>query len=503
MNWRIPTLLVLICVLFNLKMIAQDDLMDSTSSVILQQLISYADAENTKKAAIVYNENKYWIRYQSELFDSVILYSFSRNHNEVASELLKRNPFLMSQHNEQALYHYYRGISQMLDERGWPNFKLAEQSMNQASLFLSRSISPDYGFYSDVENARGYLAIVARGLSTDEDKEAQCIIRSEFMYEAIDHFRSALIYNPENEFAQRNLDTLLSKLQRAGLPIPPHEYEKNMVLNQGVSLDSINIDSLNDVSMIPVLDYTLLPKNYQLILRELQAYDEIVLLIDLSGSMDDPVDWSNEASKFNVAQQLAIYIALNLRANVFLGAISVGRECDRTSMVLNYPIASVSRQQLTMEIDAIRPFGHTPLDQRLLMTKDMFSTKKNKKLVFLLSDGMDTCGDIPNLCGTAAILASLGIDLSIFSFIYESLDPEVRSAYSIYNCMVQPSQGKIYKITRDVGIEDQIDYVPVSNNILVLPKMDTSVLWVNNKWLYQFPIKNVEPPVDKIMKFER
>ena len=78
-------------------------------------------------------------------------------------------------------------------------------------------------------------------------------------------------------------DTLLNKLEKAGIDIPPNEYELNIVPNQSVSLDSIDIDSLNDVSSIPVLDYSLLPRNHQLILRELHAYDEIILLIDLSG----------------------------------------------------------------------------------------------------------------------------------------------------------------------------------------------------------------------------
>ncbi|MDH3651593.1 MAG: VWA domain-containing protein, partial [Saprospiraceae bacterium] len=419
-----------------------------------------------------------------------------------AIEALKTNPFLRSQHNEQALYHYYLGVSQMVSKRGWPAFKQAEKSMNLAAAELRRSFSPDYGFFSDLENARGYLSITARGLSTDEEKDLVCIIRTEFIYMAINHFREALIYNPDNEIAQGNLDTLLAKLREADIPIPPNPYQQNFLLNSSISLDSVNIDSINDVSLIPILDYSLLPKNYQVILSELHAYDEIVLVMDLSGSMDDPVGWSAEASKFKVAQQLALYITLNLRANVFLGAISVGQQCDRTSMVMHYPVASVSRQELSIQVDAIRPYGHTPLNQRLLMTKEMFSSRQNRKLVFLLSDGMDTCGEIPDLCGTAAILASHGIDLSVFSFIYESLDEESRSAYSIYNCMVNPSEGKIYKITEDGGVRDKIDYIPVSNNILTLPVMDTSYLWKNNQGLYQFDIEGVEPPIERIMKLE-
>jgi len=501
LNWRIHIITTAIALWTILPLsIAQEESVDSIIVAgIFEELISET---NAKGAVKLYKENINLIRYHIDLFDDYINYLLSANQSETAIEILKTNPFLMSQHNERALYFYYLGVCQMLDEKGWPYFKQAERSLNTANMELRRSTSPDYGFFSDIENARGYLSIVARGLSMSPEQQPVCLVRWEYIYLAIEHYREALIYNPENEFAQQNLDTLLNKLEKAGIDIPPNNYELNIVPNLSVSLDSVDIDSLNDVSSIPVLDYSLLPRNHQLILRELHAYEEIILLIDLSGSMDDPVAWSNENSKFRIAQQLGIFIAMNLRPNVFLGTITVGRECDNVSMALNYPIASVSRAELAIQIDNVRPHGPTPLNRRLRMTKDMFSAKRNKKLVFLLSDGMDTCGEIPDLCGAAAMLASHGIDLSIFSFIYEAFDAESRSAYAIYQCMVRPSEGKIYKISEDGGVDDQIDYVPVSNNILLLPSMDTSVLWSNNPVLFQFVIENVEPPVDKIIRFD-
>lgn len=500
MNWRIFISTAAVICTSIAFLIAQEVRVDSIiGAEVLQKLKSEARLQAKVK---LYKENLKIIRYDLDLFDDYINHLLASNQPDVAMEILKVNPFLMSQHNERALYFYYLGVCQMLDKRGWPYFKQAERSLATANMEMRRSSSPDYGFFSDIENAMGYLSIVARGLSSSPDQEPVCLVRWEYIYLAIEHYREALIYNPDNEFAQQNLDTLLNKLEKAGIDIPLNKYELNIVPNQSVSLDSVDIDSLNDVSSIPVLDYSLLPRNHQLILRELHAYDEIILLMDLSGSMDDAVAWSNENSKFRIAQQLAIYIAMNLRPNVFLGTITVGRECDNTSMAINFPIASVSRAELAIEIDEVRPHGPTPLNRRLRMTKDMFSAKRNNKLVFLLSDGMDTCGEIPNLCGTAAMLAAHGIDLSIFSFIYEAFDAESRSAYAIYQCMVRPSEGKIYKITEDGGVDDEIDYVPVSNNILLLPTMDTSALWTNNPVLFQFLIENVEPPVDKILRFD-
>ncbi len=483
------------------SLMAQSPPLDSTAQIIFQAVKNTSSAHEVERIFIRYQPE---IRHDIQLFDDIIYHLISTGQEQIAGTLLKVNPFLMSQHNEQALYHYYKGVMQMLDVRGWPNFKEAEKTLNRAAKFMSRSYAPDYGFFSDIENARGYLSITARGLSTNRaDRRPVCIVRHEFIEMAIQHFRDALIYNPENEYAQRNLDTLLHKLTLAGLPIPPHPYRQNLIAGRSVAFDSLDVDSLNQTSLLPILDYALLPKNYQMILQELSQYDEIILCIDLSGSMDDPVGWGPEISKFNVAQQLALYIAMNMRSNVFLGAISVGQDCDVTSMVLNHPIASVSREALIMQVDAVRPYGHTPLNRRLQMTKNMFSVRRNKKLVFLLSDGMDTCREIPDLCGTAASLANHGIDLSVFSFIYETLDEESRTAYSVYNCMVTPSEGKIYKITEDGGVKDEIDYTPISNNILVLPVMDTSTLWSNNRFLFQFPIEGVVPPIQEIVKLER
>ncbi len=487
---------------FYLHLGAQAPLLDSSSHSALGQILSEAQKNNHNQVLDLYRKYKYQIRSDIMLFHEMIKFMLLNDKMDLIDEMLKSNPFLMSQHNEQALYFYYLGVSQMLSERGWPNYKQAEKSLNTAAVFLRRSAKPDYGFFSDLENARGYLSITARGISTSEQKDLVTIVRHEFIRMAIEHFRDALTYNPENEIAQQNLDTLISKLEERGLPIPPHHHAQHVLSGLQIAFDSLNLDSLQNTSVMPLLDYTLLPNNYNLILTQLSQYDEILLCLDLSGSMDDPVPWGPEISKFAVAQQLSIFLVAQLKKETFIGIISVGRDCDENA-ALNHSIASASRIELATRLEAVRPHGHTPLNTRLKMAGHMFSSRKNRKLVFLLSDGMDTCDELPNLCGTAANLAANGIDLSVFSFINETLDEESRAAYAVYNCMVNPSQGVIYTINEGGGLEDEIDYEPVSNNILLLPPMDTSVLWKNNHALYQFKIEGVIPPIKKIIDLDK
>lgn len=482
--------------------IAQESpVLDSTGQLLMQEVKSLASRNSGKAIANLFKDNFKYVRYNYAFYHKAANYLLQHGKPEVISDAFAYNPFLMSQHNELALYFYFLGVSQMLDKRGWPSFKQAERSLNRSASEMQKSFMPDYGFYSDIENARGYLSVTARGLSTDQEKNYVCIIRHEFINMAIYHFRDALMYNPDNELAQQNLDTLEAKLRMLGLPLPPERYVEKKMTGMLVHWDSLNIDSLHNTSELPLLDYNLLPNNYQLILSELSQYDEIILCLDLSGSMVDAVGWGPEISKFQVAQQLSLFITLQLQKSAFLGALSVGLKCDQDA-ALNYPIASASRYELMTKINAVRPYGYTPLNQRLRMTKDMFSQTQNRKLVFLISDGMDTCDELPELCGTAAMLAANGIDLSVFSFINETLDEEARTAYAVYNCMTTASDGKVYQVTELGGVKEDLDIELISNNILELPLLDTSILWQNNQFLFQFPIEGVVPPVTQIIRFE-
>ncbi len=187
----------------------EENPLDSSSQIILNQILKESKAKNTKSVFQIFTDNKLHIRYDINLFDQALNHLLRSDRIEIAQEVLKRKPFLMSQHNEQALFHYYLGVTQMLSKRGWPAFKQAEKTLNTAAAFIRRSYTPDYGFFSDIENARGYLSITARGLSTNREvKDPVCVVRHEFINMAINHYREALMYNPENEFAQRNLDTL-------------------------------------------------------------------------------------------------------------------------------------------------------------------------------------------------------------------------------------------------------------------------------------------------------
>jgi hypothetical protein len=118
---------------------AQEPPLDSASLVLLTRIKTEATRNHTKNVVRLFRENLQTVRYDGQFFHQAISFLLQNGYGHMAGEVLKTNPFLMSQHNEQGLYHYYLGVTQMLDKRGWPNYKQAEKSLNQAALELRRS----------------------------------------------------------------------------------------------------------------------------------------------------------------------------------------------------------------------------------------------------------------------------------------------------------------------------------------------------------------------------
>jgi len=137
------------------------------------------------------------------------------------------------------------------------------------------------------------------------------------------------------------------------------------------------------------------------------------------------------------------------------------------------------------------PYGMTPLNQRLLMTPSMYSRKKNKKTVFLLSDGMDSCDESLDLCGTSSYLNDQGIDFNVFSFILETEDNLSIYAYEIYKCLVQQSNGKLFHVDKKGDIQETEIEKLKGELKLVLPHFVKSHAWRGYDNLYQFDINSM------------
>ena len=420
--------------------------------------------------------------------DKVVNYLLKLEDYKTVAKVLSRHQFCPHQHNELANHYYLLALLHC--KRGWDGFHEAYVCFSVANKNLKKSKNPDLKLWSDVLNGLGYTTIVARSTSnTANDQEPFCIVHPTFINQSYPHFYYSTIYNPENEIAHINLETILKKIEALELDLPVVKglYPTVEKVHQ-MNIAAMDLDSLNAVDKLDEVKFSMIPNNYQRILNALNEYDEVVLAMDISGSMDDGTQWSKDKPKFEIMKELSLLIAKKLKRKTTLGGITVGGYCDNIDLSLHRKVGEASRETFINQLNTLSTIGLTPLNFRLQMTPQLFSQKNNKKTVFMISDGMDSCSDNLDLCETASMLDNYGIDFSVFSFIIEEIDPESDFAFSIYECMVKQSEGKIFSVNVKGEVKDHL-LEEIDNGLdLTLPQLEKSTVYYTPKKLFQFEI---------------
>ena len=222
----------------------------------------------------------------------------------------------------------------------------------------------------------------------------------------------------------------------------------------------------------PTFGIKFLPDKIWQIINILNEYDEIVLLLDISESMDTEIAINDkEATRFEVMVDLAKYLASSLDYEVQIGGISIGSECDE-SPVLKYKPGEVSREKLIAEINALELDGYTPLNDIMSYTNNLFSDTTEKKAVLLCTDGINSCGE-GNTCEIAKTLYDQGINIYILSFLVEQ---DSQEEYSVFDCIANMTEGEIYEIQGQQGIVNKtLGFEPPFYSLLIPSEsIDTS-----------------------------
>lgn len=348
-------------------------------------------------------------------------------------------------YNGKARKLYYHGILHM--KGGVEHFHDAYDKFQAAKFEIERAEFPDLDLWADILVACGYSKVVTRTHSGDGEGYEFSILRIEDFMEAYPYYKLALTLEPEHEIALKNLDTLESRIEACGKELPViYELSYEIAdMEKRIVMDSIKKDSLNEVGKLRSINVNHLPKRMEQMLSLINYYDEVVLVMDISGSMEDHVDWGSGITRFDVMKELSLAIIKKARKTAHLGAITVGGYCDIPPM-LRSTMGENTRTELATAIDSVYPFGYTPLNRMLNDAGNLFSTANNKKTVLLISDGMDSCKEGINLCNTAVKLYNSGIDMSVFSFLMEGSSYENNFAYQIYECMTEAANGKIFTV---------------------------------------------------------
>ena len=175
---------------------------------------------------------------------------------------------------------------------------------------------------------------------------------------------------------------------------------------------------------------------------KLNKYDELVFLVDISGSMVMEQVVCYGADRFTAMKDLCLKILPEIDTSVALGIGTIGGVCD-SPPDLWFQAGSINRVDLRSKLRFLIPDGTTPLLTMLLRCPELFTDNpEHSKSIFLISDGANTCreGGI-DICEWASTLAKKGIAVNVLTFLSTTSDNS--DAFAEYLCLAENTKANI------------------------------------------------------------
>jgi len=180
--------------------------------------------------------------------------------------------------------------------------------------------------------------------------------------------------------------------------------------------------------------------------------EEILLVLDISGSMSSRITKGDkEGSRLELMKQGVISLLDNLDPEVKVGIITVGGSCEKRPLV-SLVSGQANREELKAVVRNLTLYGGTPLTDRLITATRMFQSDKSSKAIFLCSDGIGGCSYRNNTCDLGTLFNEKNIQFYVFSLLLESGSS---MEYSIYNCIVNATNGMLVGVTESKTIEEK------------------------------------------------
>lgn len=321
---------------------------------------------------------------------------------------------------------------------------------------------------SIVHNTLGYAAMLNQGNNAhkSQDRGAHLHIHSRDLKRSITHFARALELDGANEAARHNYHMLCDSLG-----ITPVNYAHTAAVDPTTESAS----------------YGNIPKNIYALL-DFSPYDEIVFLLDISGSMVMEKVLCVGQDRFRVMKETATYMFEHIPADKRLGIGTIGGDCG-TIPRLWYAVDELSRRDFSYALDFLVPDGTTPLLNILMQTPELFSNDdQSRKAIFLISDGANIC-QMRNVdvCEWADELTDRHINIHILTFL--NADLSNTNAFAEYTCLAQNTYGKLLYIDANRCNARPFAFNLAEQCSLFLPEMQRLDCWgpaVKNLWgIYQ------------------
>ena len=320
---------------------------------------------------------------------------------------------------EEALLSFFTGMSFAYGGRydiAIPNLKSAISLLDTLENSRLKSL-----FY----NALGYALVLDQGKGAHKraDIPPHYHIHTRDLLRAKPYFEKALFENSSNAAAWHNYALVCDSLN----------------LDPIVTFDSSGRhQDLFTASAPSLLD---LPTSI-LSAFEFDGYDEILMMLDNSGSMVQDKIQCQDTTRFAVMKATALELLRNTPNSVQLGIGTIGGDCDDDPR-LWHQVGVRSRRDFRYDIEFLVPDGTTPLLTMLQESVELFSDQpKRKRVMFLISDGANVCNaDGVDICEWVENLASKNITIHILTFLNATFANT--EAFAEYTCLAEKTNGEI------------------------------------------------------------
>lgn len=320
---------------------------------------------------------------------------------------------------KRALKFFIEGMIYLYGEQYHNAIPLIKTSIkHQEKIQKNRNLSIFY-------NALGYAQLMDQGKNAHRKNQlgSHLHVHNRDMLKSRDNFAQALLFDGYNQGARSNYKILSDSLE----------------LEQDVRMGSLSEETFDTIEIHPT--YGNLPYNASK-LKKFTEYDEIVFLLDISGSMVMEKVTCKDQTRFQVMKETALYMLEQMGPNVKVGIGTIGGDCG-TVPRLWIPVGSRSRKDLKYDLEFLVPDGTTPLLNILQETPTLFSksTGKNRS-IFFISDGANICraGGV-DICEWSEGLTRKNITLNVLTFLYASLANT--NAFAEYTCLAENTDGEI------------------------------------------------------------
>ena len=274
-------------------------------------------------------------------------------------------------------------------------------------------------------NALGYAQVMnqGKGATAHDDLGPHYHVHRRDLERATTSFLAAYRADVQNTQAAENYQRLIDTL--------------------GLASEFIVEDSVQnrEERQLKTYQYASLPANVQPLL-EFIDYDEVVFLLDISGSMVmEEVSCIGE-DRFDVMRETAQLLLANFSEATQVGIGTIGGDCG-TVPRLWHPAGELSRKDLGYALKFLVPDGTTPLLTILQETPTLFTDNPNtSKALIFISDGENVCR-LPgvDICEWTNSLASQKITINIMTFLGASLDNT--NAFAEYTCLTENTFGRL------------------------------------------------------------